>query len=362
MKILAINPGGTTIRLAMYDGTEELWNECITLDEGFIKSHPVINDQFEGRFKAVTDLLQEKKEDLRDVAAIAARGGNILGISAGAYEVTGELLRRLREEANIDHASNIAAALAHSLGNPLGIRSYIYDAVTADELSEVSRITGIREIRRRGRAHNLNMRAAAIETAGILKKEYTRSNILIAHLGSGISFAMHSGGRIVDVISDDEGAFSPERAGFIPPYRLIDLIFEHHYTKSQVMQVLTRNGGLMSLMGSTDFRALEKSAASGDEWAELVYEAFVLNIAKSIGRLSVVVSGKVDAITITGSIAHSKPLTEKITERVGFIAPVHILAGEFEMASLAKGVYRVITGREKAKKIEDEKDSYLSKI
>jgi butyrate kinase len=362
MKILAINPGGTTLRLAMYDDTKELWNECITLDENFIKSHPVINDQFEGRFKAITDLLNTKKEDLHDVVAIAARGGNILGISAGAYEVTGELLRKLREEANIDHASNIAAALAYSLGNPLGIKSYIYDAVTADELQDVSRITGIKEIRRRGRAHNLNMRAAAIETAKILKKEYTDCNILIAHLGSGISFAMHSKGRIVDVISDDEGAFSPERAGFIPPYRLIDLIFEHSYTKSQVMRVLTRNGGLMSLVGSTDYRALEKSVAVGDKWAKLVFEAFAFNIAKSIGKLSVVVSGKIDAITITGSIAHSKMLTEAIAERVSFIAPIHILAGEFEMSSLANGIFRVITGKEKAKKIEEEKDNYLSKI
>jgi butyrate kinase len=362
MKILAINPGGVTIRLAMYDDAKELWNECITLDEGFIKAHPVINDQFEGRYKAIVDLLNEKKEDLHDVAAIAARGGNILGITAGAYEVTDELLRKLREEANIDHASNIAAALAHRLGNPLGIKSYIYDAVTADELLDVSRITGLKEIRRRGRAHNLNMRAVAIEASKLLGKEYTDCNILIAHLGSGISFAVHSKGRIVDVISDDEGAFSPERAGFIPPYRLIELITEHNYTKSQIMQVLTRAGGLMSLMGSTDFLALEKSADAGDEWAKLVYDAFALNISKSIGRLAVVVCGALDSITITGSIARSKKLVEKIRERVSFIAPIHVLAGEFEMASLAGGIYRVITGKEIAKKIEDEKDNYLSKI
>jgi butyrate kinase len=354
MKILVINPGGVTIRLAMFEDTKEIWNERIDLDLEFIKSHPVINEQFEERYNAIVDLLKKKKEDLHDVAAIAARGGNLLRITTGAYEVTDELLRRLREEANIDHASNIAAALAEKLGRPLGIKSYIYDAVTSDEILDISRITGIKEIRRRGRAHVLNIRAAAIETAKRLNKDFNETNILVTHLGSGISFAVLNKGKMADVISDDEGAFSPERAGFIPPYRLIELIFEHNYTKSQVMQVLTRAGGLMSLTGSTDFLVLEKAAIAGDEWANMVYDALVLNIAKSIGRLSVVVCGKLDAITVTGSIAQSKMLVEKLKNRIDFIAPIHVLAGEFEMASLANGIYRVITGREKAKKIENE--------
>ncbi|KPU44892.1 butyrate kinase 2 [Oxobacter pfennigii] len=350
MKILAINPGGTSMRVTMYDDLKEVWNEHIVLDEDFIKSYPVIKDQFEGRLNAIINLLKEKGEDLNDVAAIAARGGNLLGIEAGAYEVTEEMLQRLKE-ADIDHASNLGAPLAYSIGNLLGIKSYIYDAVTADELNDVSRITGINEIRRRGRAHNLNMRAMAIETAKIIGKDYNKANILIAHLGSGFSFAIHSNGRIIDVISDDEGAFSPERAGFIPPYRLIDLIFEHKYTKNEIMTVLTRSGGLMSLMGSTDFLKLEKAFDSGDEWSNIVYEAMALNVAKSIGKLSVVVSGKVDAITLTGTIAYSQKFTGKIKDRVEFIAPVHVLAGEHEMVSLAGGIYRVINGEENARKI-----------
>lgn len=352
MKILVINPGGTSMRIAMYDGLKEVWNEHVTLDENFIKSHPVIKDQFDERYNAVLNLLNKKGEDIKSIAAIAARGGVLFGIKAGAYEVTPELLRRL-EKAEIDHASNLGAPIAYKLGNPYGIKSYIYDSVTADELNDVSRITGINEIRRFGRAHNLNMRAMAIETAQKLGKDYNQSNIIIAHLGSGFSFAVHSNGRIIDVISDDEGAFSPERAGFIPPYRLIDLIFKNNYTKNDIMKVLTRSGGLMSLVGSTDFLKLEESVASGDEWSTLVFEAMALNVAKSIGKLSVVVSGKVDAITLTGTIARSEKFTGKIKERVKFIAPVYVIAGEHEMEALAKGIYRVLTGKEKAKRIED---------
>jgi len=361
MKILVINPGGTSTRVAMYNGLTEIWNECITLDEDFLRTNTVVKDQFEERYNAIQNLLKEKGEDLRDVVAIAARGGILFGIKAGAYEVTPELLRKLLEEASIDHASNLGAPLAYRIGNPLGIKSYIYDAVTADELIELSRITGIKEIRRRGRAHNLNMRAMAIETAKIIGKDYRKANILIAHLGSGFSFAIHSNGRIIDVISDDEGSFSPERAGFIPPYRLIDMIFDNNYTRSEIMTVLTRKGGLMSLVGSTDFLKLEKKAANGDEWSSVVYEAMALNVAKSIGKLSVVVSGNVDAITLTGTVSYSKKFTDLIKKRVEFIAPIYVLVGEHEMASLARGVYRVLTGEEIARKIEENAELNQSK-
>jgi len=354
MKIFVINPGGTSTRVAMYDGVNEIWNECITHNEEFLRSHPVVKDQFEERYNAIQNLLKEKGEDLKDVAAIAARGGVIFGLKAGAYEVTPELVRKLMEEPSIDHASNLGAPLAYRIGNPLGIKSYIYDAVTADELIDISRITGIKEIRRRGRAHNLNMRAMAIETAKIIGKDYKKSNILIAHLGSGFSFAIHSNGRIIDVLSDDEGAFSPERAGFIPPYRLIDMIFDNNYTRKEIMTELTRRGGLMSLVGSTDFLKLEKEVERGDEWSSLVYEAMALNVAKSIGKLSVVVSGNVDAITLTGSVAYSKKFTDLVKERVEFIAPVYVLPGEHEMESLAKGIYRVLIGEETARKIEED--------
>lgn len=354
MKVLAINPGGTSMRIALYSETGELWTECILLDEDFVKAHPKVNDQYEVRAKSIERLLQEKNVDLTTLDAVVGRGGNILGIKSGAYQVTPEMLRRLRDEATIDHASNLGAPLAYSIAEPLGIPAYIYDSVAADELIDVARITGLKEIRRRGRGHNLSHRAAGHETARRFGLDYYRSNLIIVHLGSGISLAVHSNGRIIDVCPDDEGTFSPERAGLIPPYRMLDVIFDNGYSKEHAMQVLTRAGGLISLVGSTDFRRLEEQANAGDPWCQLVYEAMAYNIAKDIGKLAPVVSGKVDAITITGTIAKSKQFVDMIETRVSFIAPVCVLPGEFEMRSMAEGALRVLNGTESVRTIETD--------
>lgn len=354
-KVLVINPGGTSMRVALYDENGEVWSEHIVLDEEKIKAMPRINDQYPMRAEAIDALLKSKNIDLSELSAVVGRGGNIANIRSGAYRVTPEMLRRLRDEARIDHASNLGAPLAYNIAEPLGIPAYIYDSVAADELLDVARITGINEIRKIGRGHNLNHRAAAQEAAKQLGVDYYQSNIIIAHLGSGISVALHSKGRIVDVCPDDEGAFSPERAGLIPPYRMLDLVFDRGISsKAEGMRTLTRAGGLLSLVGSTDFLALEKKAESGDEWCALVHDAMAYNVAKDIGKLAPVVSGDVAAIVITGSIARSKTLVEKINNRVRFIAPVVIFPGEFEMKALAEGAIRVLNGTEQARTVETD--------
>ena len=354
MKVLAINPGATSMRIASYSECGEIWTEHIELDSQWIREHPRVNDQFTMRAEAISGLLKEKQEQLNDLDAVVGRGGNLAGIRSGAYRITPEMLRRLREEALIDHASNLGAPLAYNIAQPLGIPAFIYDSVAADELIDVARITGLKEIRRRGRGHNLSHRAAAHEAAKQMGVDYYTANFIVVHLGSGISLAVHSNGRIIDVCPDDEGAFSPERAGFIPPYRMLDVVLDHQYTKETAMQALTRAGGLVSLIGTTDFRQLEQAADSGDAWNRLVYEAMAYNIAKDIGKLSTVVSGEVDAIVITGTIAKSSRFTDMIQSRVSFIAPVYVFPGEFEMKAMAEGTIRVLQGKELARTVEED--------
>lgn len=354
MRVLAINPGATSMRVAVYDRNGEVWTERIQLDENWIRANPRTNDQFSVRQDALNDLLVRRGENLSGLDAVVGRGGNLSGIRSGGYLVTPEMLRRLREEAAIDHASNLGAPLAYGIAQPLGIPAYIYDSVSADELTDVARITGISEIRRRGRGHNLSHRAAAHEAAKRLGQDYYKENYIIAHLGSGISIALHSGGRIIDVCPDDEGTFSPERAGFIPPYRLLELVEKHGYNREEAMRALTRAGGLLSLVGSTDFLKLENDAAAGDPWSALVYEAMAYNIAKDIGKLAPAVYGHVAAVVITGSIARSEKFTEMIRSRVSFIAPVVILPGEFEMKAMAEGAIRLLEGLEPVRTIEAE--------
>lgn len=349
MKILVINPGSTSTKVAMYQDNKQLWIESIEHSLEWLFKFPNINSQLESRYELISTLLAEKGEELTSMSAIASRGGLLPPVQAGAYEVNQKMVDILRDSPRDQHASNLGAQIALKLAKKAGIKAYIYDSVTVDEMLPIVKVTGLKECERHGQGHNLNMRAAAIKTAEQYGKPYDKMTIIVAHLGGGITFSLHSNGRIIDMISDDEGSFSPERAGGLPCYQLLELAFSGEFTKQSMMAHLQRKGGLMSLMGTTDFRELEALALQMDERAMLVYEAMALNVAKNIAKLSAVVCGNVDAITLTGGIAYSKMFTSSVSDRVKFIAPVTVIPGENEMNALAEGIGRVVNDREKAK-------------
>ena len=215
-------------------------------------------------------------------------------------------------------------------------------------MADIAHVTGLKEMRRIGQGHNLNMRAAAIKFANQTGKPYHELNILVAHLGGGITLSLHSKGRIIDMISDDEGPFSPERAGGLPGFQLIKMATSGEYDYKSMMKKVQRQGGLMAYFGTSDTRIVEDKITAGDDYARLILEAMAEGVAKNIGKLAVVVRGQVDGIVLTGGIARSKMITGWIAERVSFIAPVTVLPGENEMESLALGTLRVLRGEEKA--------------
>lgn len=348
LQILAVNPGSSSTKIALFEDEREIWSHSIAHDTADLLHYPRLFDQFLMRYEQVVDALVRQGIAMRGLSAVVGRGGALPPVKSGAYIINKDMLLQLEKAPVIEHASNLGAPLAFRIASQLGIPAYIYDPITVDEMIDVVRITGRKSINRFGKGHNLNMRAAALRYAKENGLDYQKLNLIVAHLGGGITSSLHSNGRIIDMISDDEGAFSPERAGALPTRRVISACLNNGVTYQEMMRQVQRTGGLMDHLGTTDLRLVEKRIASGDETAGLVYDAMALNVCKDIARLSIVVNGRIDAIILTGSISFSQSFTQKIIERVAWIAPVCVLAGENEMESLAQGALRVLRGEENA--------------
>lgn len=347
-RILVINPGSTSTKLALYYGDTPRWTENRVHGQEELSRYARIMDQADMRYQILLETLARHEADPAAIDAVAARGGLLPPpLASGAYEVNETMLEVLANRPVMEHASNLGAVLAYRFARPLGIKAYIYDAVSVDEMDDLARVTGLKDVVRHGKCHNLNMRAAAMDvcskSSGL---DYYSSNIIVAHVGGGVSISLHSNGRIIDMCSDDEEAFSPERAGGLPNYILLRLVFERGYTYSEAMRLLQRSGGFMSHFGTSDTREVEKRALSGDAQATLVYNAMALGVARSILKLSAMVNGKVDCIVLTGGVAHSQYFTDQVSQRVTFLAPVRIVPGEQEMEALAKGIGRVLAHTE----------------
>ena len=348
-RLLILNPGSTSTKLAVFEGENPLFTESITHSAEELAPFDCVADQYGFRRDLVLDCLKRHDIGLDSLNAIVSRGGLLTPIEAGAYEVNEDMVWQLKNKPQNEHASNVGAMIAFDISKELGIPAYIYDGVTVDELLPINRITGLPNMHRKGMGHNLNTRAAALRYAGEQGKAYQDITVIVAHLGGGISVNLHHNGRIEDFINDEEGPFSPERAGGLPMFDVIRTCFSGQYDHKSMMKLVKSKGGLVAHLGTTDSREVEKMIANGDEHAKLIYDAMILNIAKYIGKVAPGVCGKVDAILLTGGIAYSKYVTSEMEKRVSFIAPVVVYPGEDEMRSLALGGLRVLRGEETAK-------------
>lgn len=348
-KLLVINPGSTSTKVAVYVDRQQQWVESITHTQEELNAFPDIYSQLDMRTELVKKCYEAHGDKCSDFSAIVARGGLLPPVHAGAYEVNEYMLDCLHYRPQNHHASNLGAPIAFGIAREAGIKAYIYDAVAVDEMEDIYRITGLKDVKRIGRGHNLNMRAAVMNLCEKKKISDKEHNIISVHLGGGISVGLFEKGTIVDMISDDEGPFSPERAGGLPVFRVVDLCYDQYKNKSDMMKQLQRKGGLVAHFGTADTRQIEKMIDDGDKGAKLVFEAMALNVAKNIAKLAVDVNGKVDYIVLTGGIAFSKKFTDLVTERISFMAPVEVIPGEKEMDSLSQGILRVLTGVETAR-------------
>jgi len=345
-KILAINPGSTSTKIAIYEDTNEIYKKNIEHPSEEIAKYNKITDQYEMRYKQIMDFLDENNFDINDLAAVVGRGGPLPPVRSGAYKVNDDMVDRLKNRPIIEHASNLGAIIAKEIASSIGVNAYIYDSISVDELDDIARLSGLADIERQSLTHCLNMRAAAIKTAKAIDKNYKDCNFVVAHLGGGISLSAHRKGKMVDMVSDVEGPFSPERAGVLPTDKLVELCYSSD--KAVVRKKLRGNGGLVSYLNTNSVIDVVDKINNGDEKAKLVLEAMAYQVAKAIGELSVVLEGDIDKIILTGGIAYSEVITDWIKKRVAFITDVEILPGENELESLALGTLRVLKGEEEA--------------
>jgi len=347
-KILAINPGSTSTKVSVYEDENELFVNVINHNDEELSKFNRIQDQYSFRKDLVVKLLLDNKIDIIDLNAVVGRGGLLLPVKSGAYKVNKCMIDRLKNNPLSEHASNLGGLIAYDIAIDNKIDAYIYDSVAVDELIPYARVTGIPKIERLSHGHALNMRAAAIKISKKLNKKYKDCNFIVAHLGGGFTTSLHQNARMIDIVGDEEGAFSPERSGGIQVRQLAKFIMSWTGDKNELKKKLRGNAGLKALLKTVDLREVEAMINEGNEYAKLVYEAMAYQIAKGIGNLAAAAKGNVDRIILTGGIAHSIRFTNLISEYVEFIAPIEILAGENEMESLSMGILRVLRGEEEA--------------
>ncbi|MCQ2511840.1 MAG: butyrate kinase [Lachnospiraceae bacterium] len=348
-KILVINPGSTSTKIAVYNDASPEFVESIEHSAEETSMYEDIMDQYEFRKETIERCLKKHEIELSELTAIVSRGGLLPPVSAGAYKINEDMVWQLKNNPQNEHPSNLGAPIAYELSKMLCIPAFVYDGVTVDEMIPLTKITGFKEMRRKALGHNLNMRAAAKRWEKETGNSYMDSNVITVHLGGGTSVALHSMGKIIDFVSDEEGPFSPERTGGLPLFQVVEMAFSGEYDKKSMMNRIKRKGGLMDHLGTNDTRKVEEMIKNGDEYAKLVYESMALGVSKHIAACATTVMGKVDAILITGGIANSELFTRLLKERINYIAPVLIYPGENEMESLALGVLRVLRGEETAK-------------
>ncbi len=353
--ILTINPGSTSTKVALFKNNKNILQKNLSHSTEELDKLGRIANQYEYRLEIVLDWLREEGIELTSLVAVAGRGGLLAPIPSGTYSVTQVMIDDLKSAARGEHASNLGAMLARGIADRTGIPAYIVDPVAVDEFDDIARISGFPEIPRRTLGHALNIKAVAYRVAKEEGEPLEQLKMVMVHLGGGISVAPLDGGRIIDVnCANDHGPFSPERAGGVPTGALVKLAFSGKYTLDQLKKKLVGKAGLVGYLGTNDAREVEKRIDQGDEKAELIFRAMAYQIAKEIGAMSTVLKGKVDFIVLTGGLSHSKRLVAMITDMIGFIAPVRVHPGEDEMQALEEGVYRVLTGEQKARIYEEE--------
>jgi butyrate kinase len=353
--ILVVNPGSTSTKLSIFKNEDLIVTTNLTHNSSDIKKFEKIYDQKDMRTKLILEWLGEQNIALEDLIAVVGRGGLLRPMPGGTYTISPKMLADLEIGFQAEHASNLGGVIASEIAKKVNIPALIVDPVAVDEIVDVARISGLPEIPRRSLVHALNIKAVTRRVCTKLNKSFENSNYVVAHIGGGISVSPVENGRILDVNNaNEEGPFSPERTGGLPVGDLAKLAFSGKYTLKELKKKLTGEGGLVAYLNTNDGRIVDKMIEEGNAEAELVFKAMAYQIAKEIGAMATVLKGEIDAIILTGGLAHNKRLTTWISDMVCFIAPVELVPGEDEMLALAQGALRIINGEEKAKVYEEE--------
>ena len=348
MKVLVINPGATSTKVAVFEEEQELLKKSIVHTAQELEGFDRVIDQADFRQRAVLEAVAEGGFRLEDFDAVCGRGGLYRPIPSGTYAVSDRVMQDVEQAPYGEHPSNLGAYLARRIGDLVGIPAFFVDPVCVDEMTEVAHVSGFAEFRRLSQFHALNQKSVGRKAARRLGKSYEEARLIVCHLGGGVSVAAHDHGRVVDVFNvKDEGAMGMDRGGGLPVNQLIDYCYAGR-SREEVKRTLGRRSGMLSYVGTTDFREICARVVSGDERFTAAYRALVYQLAKDIGAMAAVLHFGVDAIVYTGGMAYEQSFCDDITAYVGRLAPVLRLPGEEEMRSLAEGALRVLRGQQEA--------------
>lgn len=350
IKTLVINPGSTSTKIGIFEDETLLFDETLRHSTEEIARYESIIDQKDFRRDIILDFLKSKDFDVNTLDVVVGRGGMLKPIPGGTYAVNDALVHDLEIGVSGQHASNLGGILAKEIADSVGKPSYIVDPVVVDELCDEARISGVPELPRISIFHALNQKAVAKRYAAEAGKDYKDLNLIVVHMGGGVSVGAHSQGRVVDVFNalDGDGAFSPERAGGVPSGSLIKMCFSGKYTEKEVYKKIVGGGGFNALLGTNDMREVEKMVQEGKENSDLFRRAFILQVSKDIGSMACVLAGKIDQIIITGGIAYDSVVVDGLKEHCSFLAPITVYPGEDELLALVQGGLRVLNGTEEA--------------
>lgn len=346
-RILAINPGSTSTKIAVYFNTTPLFVKTIKHSTEELAGFDKITDQYSFRKDIIYQELKDAEIKLDDLRAIVGRGGIVKPIASGVYEVNDALIKDLKESVLGEHASNLGGLIAYDVARTLpNARAFIADPVVVDELCDYARVTGHPLLKKVSIFHALNQKAIAREHAKSIMRNYEDMNLIVVHLGGGISVGAHQKGRVIDVNNalDGDGPFSPERSGTLPVGALVKLCFSGDYSQKEVTRMILGGGGLAAHLGTNNAYDVEQRVIAGDQEAKLIFEAMAYHVAKQIGSMAPVLNGEVDGILITGGIAHSKLFVNLVIQRVFKIGPVYVYPGEDEMRALSMNGLMALRG------------------
>ena len=350
--ILAINPGSTSTKISIFEGTKEIFTKTLRHSNEELAPYPNVIDQYQFRKDTIAAALKENNIDMKDIAAVVGRGGLLRPIASGVYEVNENMVADLSSAKYGEHASNLGGIIANAMAKEIpGCRAFIADPVVVDELCDVARISGHPKFPRKSIFHALNQKAIAKQYAAEVGKKYSDLNLIVAHMGGGTSIGAHKKGQIVDVNDalNGDGPFSPERSGSLTALDVVKACFSGEYTFDEMKKLINGKGGLVAHLGTNSFYEVEQNMAKGDAKSILITDAFLFQVAKSIGAEAAALSGEVDAILLTGGVAYGKEMMAQLDDMVKFIAPVKVYPGEDEMGALAGNGLAVLEGREEVK-------------
>jgi len=353
MKLLIVNPGSTSTKVAIFENTTLVLDKTLRHSTSELSPYEKVTDQYDFRKEIIMNFVKDSEIPLEDFDAVVGMGGLIKPIPGGTYRVNEAMIRDLRSGLQGLHASNLGGLIAHEIAKHIGKPAFIVDPVVVDEFDDISRVSGHPLIKRRSIFHALNQKAIARQYCKDAGKGYFNANFIVVHMGGGLSVGIHAKGRVIDANNalDGDGPFSPERSGSLPVGDLVDLCYSGEYTKSEMRAAITGKGGIVAYFDSNNMMEIEERGKK-EPHVQLIIDAMIYQISKEIGAMSTAVCGKVDAILLTGGLAHWKYLVKEISRRVKFIAEVHAYPGEHELLALALGALRVLKGEEEAKYYE----------